>query len=173
MRFVKTDVFTDNGGATMERYRRYILGAGGLIVIGLTLAWADDNESSRSRLVSESALLAGLEGNTVFPFIDTTPNRIRRAHIAITDSTAACTPGGAAPLNVQVLVGQAGVALVPVMTAETKTGIFTRPDQCVFHTTVRPGSNGVPRTVTDIVVVNGGAAPLTGIHTVTVSADVQ
>jgi hypothetical protein len=157
----------------MMRYRRYIGVAAGLIIIGMTLAWADDNQSSRSRLVSENALLVGLEGNTVFPFIDTTPNTIRRAHIALTDSTTTCAPGAAAPLNMQILVGEAGVALVPVMTAETNTGIFTRPDQCVFHTTVRPGVGGVPRRVTDIVVVNSRAAPLTGIHTVTVSAEVQ
>ena len=58
-----------------------------LVTIGLTLVWADDhassharddNDSSRLRLVSESALLAGLEGKTVFPFIDTTPKGLRQ-----------------------------------------------------------------------------------------------
>ncbi len=39
--------------------------------------------------------------------------------------------------------------------------------------TVRPGVGGVAEKITDIVVVNGGAAPLTGINTATVSATVQ
>ena len=157
----------------MRSYQRYIGVTVGIMVVGLTLAWANENESPRTRLLSNNALLAGLEGNAVFPFIDTTPNRIRRAHIAITDSTTNCAPGAAAPLNVQILVGEAGVALVPVMTARTNTGISTRPDQCVFHVTVRPGQGGVPHRITDIVVFNGGAVSLTGIHTVTVTAEVQ
>lgn len=91
----------------------------------------------------------------------------------MTDATSACSAGSAAPQNVQVLVGEAGVSLVPVMTAETNTGISTTPSQCVFHVTVRAGAGGVPDKVTDIVVVNGGAAPLTGINTVTASAIVR
>lgn len=39
-----------------------------------------------------------------------------------------------------------------------------------FHVTVRPGEHGVPRRITDIVVVNGGAAHC--LDTVTVSAEV-
>ncbi len=114
----------------MGRYRGYVVIVLALVTIGLTLVWADDhassharddNDSSRLRLVSESALLAGLEGKTVFPFIDTTPKGLRRAHVAITDSTANCAPGAAAPSNIQILVGEAGVALVNVMTEATNT----------------------------------------------------
>ena len=123
-------------------------------------------------VISESAILTGLGAGAAFPFIDTTPRPIVRAHIA-TDATTSCAAGAAAPTNVQVLVGQAGVALVNVMTAGTNTGISTTPGQCVFHVTVRPGVGGVAEKITDIVVVNGGAAPLTGINTATVSATVQ
>lgn len=123
--------------------------------------------------VSESALLAGLASGAVFPFVDTTPRRISRAHVAITDAAGSCAPGGAPPASVQVLAGEAGVELVPVMTAETNTGISTTPAQCVFHVTIVPGEGGVPERVTDIVIYNAGAAPLTGINTVTVSADVR
>ncbi len=80
---------------------------------------------------------------------------------------------GSAPANIQVLVGQAGVSLVNVMTASTNTGISTTPGQCVFHVTVRPGVGGVAEKITDIVIVNAGAAPLTGINTATASATVQ
>jgi hypothetical protein len=123
--------------------------------------------------VSESALLDGLASGAAFPFIDSTPRGIARAHVAITDATAACAPGAAPPANMQVLAGEAGVALVPVMTAETNTGISTTPGQCVFHATITPGQDGVPARVTDIVVLNTGPAPLTGINTVTVSAEVR
>lgn len=132
---------------------------------------AADGQGSRA-LVSESALLAGLASGALFPFIDTTPRRMARAHIALTDATAACAAGAAPPANLQVLVGEAGVELVSVMTAETNTGIGT-PAQCVFHVTVRPGEDAVPERVTDVVVHNAGTAPLTGINTVTVSAEVR
>jgi hypothetical protein len=114
-----------------------------------------------------------MASNSVFPFIDSTPNRIGRGHVAITDSTAACAPGAAPPANIEILVGEAGVALVPVMGAGTNTGIGT-PRQCVFHVTVRAGRGGIPRTITDIVVVNKNpTAALTGINTVTASAEVD
>jgi hypothetical protein len=74
---------------------------------------------------------------------------------------------------VQVLVGQAGVKLVPIMTAATNTGISTTPAQCVFHITIRAGAGGVPATVTDIVVLNGGKSDLTGVNTITASAEVR
>jgi len=124
-------------------------------------------------VISESAILTGLGAGAAFPFIDTTPRPIVRAHIAVTDATTSCAAGAAAPTNVQVLVGQAGVALVNVMTAGTNTGISTTPGLCVFHVTVRPVVGGVAEKITDIVVVNGGAAPLTGINTATASATVQ
>ena len=76
-------------------------------------------------MISESAILTGLGAGAAFPFIDTTPRPIVRAHIAVTDATTSCAAGAAAPTNVQVLVGQAGVALVNVMTAGTNTGIST------------------------------------------------
>src|SRR5207302_5466989 len=109
----------------------------------------------------------------VFPFIDTTPHTISSAHIAITDDTANCSPGASAPSNVKVLVGQAGVSLVPVMNASTNTGITTTSGQCVFHVTIHAGQAGVPSTVTDIVVLNAGATPLSGVNTVTASATVR
>jgi hypothetical protein len=39
--------------------------------------------------------------------------------------------------------------------------------------TVTPGVDGVPDKVTDIVVVNNGGSPLTGLNTITVSAEVN
>ena len=132
----------------------------------------DGGAAAGPRLISESALLIGLEGGALFPFIDTTPNRIVRAHIAITDATETCEAGASAPTNIQVLVGSAGVTLVDVMDATTNTGIGT-PTQCVFHVTVVAGANGVPVDVMDIVIVNGGEGPLTGVNTVTVSAEVE
>ena len=122
------------------------------------------------QLISESSLLTGLAPGAAFPFIDTTPNRILRAHIAITDATTNCAAGAAPPSNVAVLVGEAGVALVSVMDATTNTGISTTPGQCVFHVTITAGTAGVPNTVTDIVVVNGGSSALSGLNTVTASA---
>lgn len=91
----------------------------------------------------------------------------------MTDATANCAAGAAPPANVQVLVGEAGVALSPVLNAATNTGISTVTGQCVFHVTVRPGAGGVPARVTDIVVRNAGGAALTGTNTVTVSAEVR
>ena len=129
-------------------------------------------EGREVQLISASSLLTSLGPGAAFPFIDTTPHRILRAHIAITDATTNCAAGAAAPSNMKVLVGQAGVALVSVMGAATNTGISTTPGQCVFHVTVTAGA-GVPDTVTDIVVLNGGSSPLTGINTVTASATVN
>jgi hypothetical protein len=129
--------------------------------------------NGHGQLISESSMLAGLSANSLFPFIDTTPHRISKAHIAVTDATARC--GGAsptAPTNIEVLVGQAGVTLVNVMTASTNTGIGSST-QCVFHVTVKAGRGGVPSTVTDIVVRNKGTAALNGRHTVTASATVK
>ena len=126
-----------------------------------------------SHFIAESSLLAGLAPGAAFPFIDTTPQTISQAHIAITDATTNCSPGAAPPSNVKVLVGEAGVSLVSVMGASTNTGISTTPGQCVFHVTIRAGQGGVPSTVTDIVVLNAGSAPLSGINTVTASATVR
>jgi hypothetical protein len=142
----------------------------GLLAASLILGAA---MPATSKLISNNALLLGLAPGAVFPFVDTTPNAISQAHIAVTDSTSTCAAGAAAPANVQVLVGEAGVALTPVLTASTNTGITVTAGQCVFHVTVRPGAGGLPARVTDIVVRNAGSAALTGIHTVTVSAEVR
>ena len=153
----------------------YAFAMTGLVVIVLALLFPTENKAQippTQQLVSNNALLAGLAPGALFPFIDSTPHRISQAHIAITDATSNCAPGAAAPSNMQILAGVAGGDLVNVMTAATNTGIGS-PAQCVFHVTIRPGVDGVPRQVTDIVVVNSNAAAaLTGANTVTVSAQV-
>src|SRR5207253_11123805 len=79
----------------------------------------------------------------------------------------------APPDIVRFLVGQAVVALVSIRDKTTITGIATTASQCVIHVTINAGQAGVPATVTDIVVLNGGPAALTGINTVTASATVR
>lgn len=123
-------------------------------------------------VVAENAILTGLPPNALFPFIDSTPNGIKSAHIALTDATATCAHDAAPPQNVVVLVGEAGGTLTPVMTAATNTGIGSVM-QCVFHVTVTPGVGGVPRRATDIVVLNAGAAPLSALNTITVTAELR
>jgi hypothetical protein len=144
-----------------------------LAVLALGLLFPGENKAQIApthQLISQNALLAGLAPGALYPFVDTTPSRIGRAHIAITDATSICAPGAAAPANVQILAGVAGGGLVNVMSADTNTGIGSAA-QCVFHVTIRPGHGGVPSRVTDIVVVNSnGAAALTGLNTITVSA---
>ena len=155
----------------------YILVAAGGVVALFTLALPTHNAAQNpptSQVIVESYLLAGLAPGALFPFIDTTPNQIARSHIAITDATTSC--GGVTPTppaNMVVYAGVAGGALFNVMTAATNTGIGTAA-QCVFHVTILPGfTAGVPSTVTDIVVFNGGGAALTGFNTVTVSAEIR
>jgi len=130
-------------------------------------------QGDESQFVVASSMLSGLAPGAVFPFIDTTPQTISQAHIAITDATTNCSPGAAPPSNVKILVGQAGVSLVSVMGASTNTGISTTPGQCVFHVTIHAGQGGVPSTVTDIVVLNAGSSPLSVVNTVTASATVR
>jgi hypothetical protein len=165
----------------MRKRTLYVIAASAvaLVVVVFSATAAGGSNAGRGggggggQLISESSMLAGLSANSLFPFIDTTPHRITKAHIAVTDATASC--GGAsptAPTNIEVLVGQAGGTLVNVMTASTNTGIGT-PAQCVFHVTVRPKSGGLPATVTDIVVRNKGAAALNGRNTITASATVK
>jgi hypothetical protein len=128
---------------------------------------------STPQLISASSILAGLVPGALFPFIDSTPHRIVRAHIAVTDATSDCEAGAAAPSNVAVLAGVAGGTLVNVITAATNTGIGSTA-QCVFHVTIKPGEGGVPSTVTDIVVVNtNSSSALSGSNTITASADVR
>jgi hypothetical protein len=161
----------------MESHRKNLVGVGVLLILALVLTQPTHHAAAKGddvQLIAASSLLAGLAPGAAFPFIDTTPHTIARAHVAVTDATPSC--GGAnpaAPSNVQVLVGQAGVALVSVMTAATNTGISTTTGQCVFHVTVTAGEGGIPKTVTDIVVRNGGSSSLTGINTVTASATVR
>ena len=121
--------------------------------------------------LSESALLEGLAPGAVFPFLDSTPFFIRKAHVAITDETSVCRAGAAAPDNIQVLVGVAGGTLVPVLDETTNTGISTVPGQCVFHVTIVAGRGGIPAQVTDIVVLNGGPEALGSVQTATASAE--
>jgi len=159
----------------MKTRKYYVVLAVGLVVsLAMVLpareASADGDDG---QVVVTSCMLAGLAPGAVFPFIDTTPHTISSAHIAITDDTANCSPGASAPSNVKVLVGQAGVSLVPVMNASTNTGITTTSGQCVFHVTIHAGQDGVPSTVTDIVILNAGATPLSGVNTVTASATVR
>ena len=125
-----------------------------------------------TKLVAENAILTGLPQGALFPFIDATPNGIVSAHIALTDATTNCSHDAAPPSNIVVLVGEAGGTLTPVMTAATNTGIGSSA-QCVFHVTVTPGVADVPRRATDIVVVNAGAAPLTALNTITVTAEIR
>ena len=127
--------------------------------------------TATGRYVVESSLLIGLASGALFPFIDTTPLNITRAHIALTDAVDVCTAGASSPFNVRVLVGVAGGTLVNVMTPSTNTGIGDSR-QCVFHVTIVPGANGVPAQVTDIVVQNVGESALTGVNSITVSAEV-
>ncbi len=160
----------------MKAGKHYVVVLVGLVIVGLATVLPAGKASApggESQFIAVSSLLAGLAPGAVFPFIDTTPHGIAQAHIAITDSTTNCSAGAAAPSNVKVLVGQAGVSLVSVMGAATNTGISTTPGQCVFHVTINAGQGGVPNTVTDIVVLNGGASALTGINTVTASASVR
>src|SRR5437667_4208436 len=160
----------------MKAGKHYVVVLVGLVIVGLATVLPAGKASApggESQFIAESSLLAGLAPGAVFPFIDTTPHKIAQAHIAITDSTSDCHAGAAGPDNIKVLVGQAGVALVSVMDKTTNTGISTTPGQCVFHVTINAGQAAVPATVTDIVVLNGGPAVLTGINTVTAPATVR
>src|SRR5437588_3915328 len=160
----------------MKARKYYLVALAGRVVVPLAAALPARKASAHgdeSQFIAASSLLAGLAPGAVFPFIDTTPHGIAQAHIAITDSTSDCHATAAAPDNIKILVGQAGVALVSVMDKNTNTGISTTPGQCVFHVTISAGQAGVPNTVTDIVVLNGGSSALTGSNTVTASATVQ
>lgn len=130
---------------------------------------------SRPRAIGSSYSLAGLEPNQWWPLYDTTNfGEITKIRIALTDSTATCAapPTGTAPTNVQIRVGQAGVGVdiwsyVNVATAATNTGVGSA-DQCVFRMTIKPGQNGLPSTLTDIVAANVGGATLDGTQNVSV-----
>ena len=160
----------------MKARKSYLVVLAGLVIVGLAAALPAKKASAHGdegQFIAASSLLAGLAPGAAFPFIDTTPHGIAQAHIAITDSASDCHVAAAAPANIKILVGQAGVALVAVMDKTTNTGISTTPGECVFHVTINPGQAGVPNTVTDIVVLNGGSSALTGINTVTASATVK
>src|SRR5687767_13143606 len=154
----------------LRRARQLSLAA--TAVLSLLSAGAAQSAPPSSRpYLSESALLGGLAPGAVFPFLDSTPFHIRKAHVAITDETSECEAGAAAPDNIQVLAGVAGGTLVPVFDETTNTGISTVPGQCVFHVTIVAGKGGIPAQVTDIVVLNTGAEPLGSVHTATASVE--
>ncbi|ADE14820.1 hypothetical protein Nhal_1692 [Nitrosococcus halophilus Nc 4] len=121
-------------------------------------------------LISETTILKGLRGGALFPYIDTTPNKIVRAHIALTDSTAVCGQGGTQPDNISLLVGVAGGELVAPTLENTGIGDIK---QCVFHLSIEAGKDSIPSEITDIVVINNSPAPLSGFNTITVSATVE
>jgi len=132
-----------------------------VVITAVTIASAEatgpDAKSNKGKwLVAETVPLEGLQNGKLRAILDTTPNEIVRAHIVLTDDTAACTGNDAnQPSNVLILVGQAGVSLTtPVL---DNTGIAGSGNQCVFHLTIEPGENGVPDPLTDIVVKNVGA----------------
>lgn len=58
-----------------------------------------------TKLIAQNAILAGLPAGALFPFIDSTPNSIASAHIALTDSTSDCSPGAASPSNLVISGG--------------------------------------------------------------------
>jgi len=83
----------------------------GLLLTSVVLSPTVSSEEQNARatqLISASSMLAGLAPGALFPFVDTTPDGIVRAHIAITDATAHCGPGAAPPANIVVLAGEAG-----------------------------------------------------------------
>jgi len=160
----------------MKARKYYLFLSIGVAVLAIVILFPKGRASASGgggQLIAASSMLSGLAPGAAFPFIDTTPHKIAQAHIAITDSTSDCHAGAAPPDNIKILVGQAGVALVSVMDKTTNTGISTTPGQCVFHVTINAGQAAVPAIVTDIVVLNGGPAVLTGINTVTASATVR
>lgn len=82
----------------------------GAVTMAIVLpAWAHDDDDhpsagtnwSRTKLVVENAILAGFPSGTLFPFIDSTPNRIVSSHIALTDAASICSRGAAPPSNLQ------------------------------------------------------------------------
>ena len=89
----------------------------GIVIGAVTIATVlpalahDEDDHLQPRPIAENqtgrrnAMLAGLPAGALFPFIDSTPNRIVSAHIALTDATSACSRGAAPPANLQVLVG--------------------------------------------------------------------
>lgn len=109
----------------MKGIRDFVLAAA--VTAGLIAAFIIIGAAmpASSHFIAENAILTGLAPGAVFPFLDTTPHGIAQAHIAVTDATANCAAGAAPPANVQVLVGEAGVALSPVLNAATNTGIST------------------------------------------------
>src|SRR6267143_639562 len=106
----------------MKVQKLHIIGVATLVILGLVVTvpiWRTAANHDDSQFIASSSLLAGLAPGAAFPFIDTTPQAISSAHIAITDATTNCSPGAAAPSNVNVLAGQAGGSLVSVLGAST------------------------------------------------------
>ena len=160
---------------------KIILGAllSAVLVIAITSSvavYADNDHEKKFKkgkwLITETVNLQGLGVGKLFPIIDTTPNEIVRAHVVLTDDTTVCDKDvGTQPNNITVIVGQAGVALA--FPALENTGIAGSGTQCVFHLTVLPGEDGIPSTVTDIVVKNTGTGLLQPRNSISVSAEVN
>src|SRR2546428_12937792 len=147
----------------MKARNYYAFLAVGLVLFALAMVFPTKKASAQgdeSQFVVASSMLSGLAPGAVFPFIDTTPQTISQAHIAITDATTNCSPGAAPPSNVKVLVGQAGVSLVSVMEASTSTGISTTPGRGAFHVTIPARRGGVPRAVATMAALSPGSSPL-------------
>jgi hypothetical protein len=159
---------------------KIILGAllSAVLVIAITsgaAVYADDDHEKKFKkgkwLVAETVNLQGLGTGKLFPILDTTPNEIVRAHVVLTDDAVCDGDDANQPDNIVVIVGQAGVALsTPAL---ENTGIGGSGNQCIFHLTVLPGEDGIPSTVTDIVVLNNGAGSLFPRNSISVSAEVS
>src|SRR6266436_6274041 len=97
----------------MKTYKNYLLAGAGLAILALVMLAPTRNAAQippTAQLISEGSILAGLAPGALFPFVDATPHKIVKAHVAITDATSACGgPSPAAPANIQVLAGVGGV----------------------------------------------------------------
>jgi len=149
-----------------------------VLVIAITstaAVYADPGHEKKFKkgkwLVAETVNLNGLGTGKLFPILDVTPNEIVRAHIVLTDDAVCDGDNANQPDNIIVIVGQAGVALA--FPALENTGIAGSGSQCIFHLTVLPGEDGIPSTVTDIVVKNGGPTQLFHRNSISVSAEVS
>jgi hypothetical protein len=160
---------------SLRSYKYGVLTAG--VVVGIfTLAFpakTGEVNGAEVKLISANSRLSGLPAGGVFPFLDSTPNHIVRVHIAVTDATTNCSPGGAPPSNIKVLAGNAGAVPPRLVAVDLENLGIGSEKQCVYHMTITAGEGGIPHDLTDVVVVNGGATALTGFNTATASATVH
>ena len=114
----------------MKVQKLHIIGVATLLTLGLAVTlpiWKAAANHDDSQFIASSSLLAGLAPGAAFPFIDLTPHVISSAHIAITDATTNCSPGAAAPSNVnQNLAPLALKGWRPILMSSTSTekGVF-------------------------------------------------